>query len=262
MLMEEVVESKNLVKTYRKVVRNRGAAGIDEMTVDALKPYLQKEWPKIKEALVTDQHKPQPVRRVEIPKPGGKGTHMLGIPTVVDRLIQQALLQVLDPIFDPGFTESSYGFRAGRSAHQAVLKAPEYVASGKRWVVYLDLEKFFDRVNHDVLMARVARKVKDKRVMRLIRRYLQAGIMDGGLVEASREGTPQGGLCKALHKPPYAKSGVMQSKLGNAYYPGESHYFTLHNIRVISDLTAKLTRVHPCSNRVRCRLPDQYRRSQ
>jgi RNA-directed DNA polymerase len=135
---------------------------------------------------------------VEIPKPGGKGVRKLGIPTVTDRLIQQALLQVLDPIFDPGFSGSSYGFRRGRSAHQAVLKAREYVASGKRWVVDLDLEKFFDRVNHDILMSRVARKVTDKKVLRLIRRYLQAGVLDGGLVEPTREGTPQGGPLSPL----------------------------------------------------------------
>ena len=198
MLMEEVVESKNLRKAYRRVVRNKGTAGVDEMTVEELKPYLKTEWPKIKEQLLEDRYKPQPVRRVEIPKPGGKGMRLLGIPTVVDRLIQQAVLQVLDPIFDPGFSESSYGFRPGRSAHKAVLKAREYVAEGKRWVVDLDIEKFFDRVNHDVLMARVARKVKDKRVLRLIRRYLQADIMTGGLVEPAREGTPQGGPLSPL----------------------------------------------------------------
>lgn len=197
-LMEEVVERKNLMEAYRRVVGNKGAAGVDGMTVEELAPYLKVEWPTIKEQLVEDQYKPQPVRRVEIPKLGGKGVRLLGIPTVVDRLIQQALLQVLDPIFDPGFSDSSYGFRVGRSAHQAVAKAREYVACGKRWVVDLDIEKFFDRVNHDVLMARVARRVRDKRVLRLIRRYLQAGIMDGGLVEPSREGTPQGGPLSPL----------------------------------------------------------------
>jgi len=198
MLMEEVVESRNLIKAYRRVVRNKGAAGIDGMTVEELKPHLQREWPQIKEQLLGGRYKPQSVRRVEIPKPGGKGVRILGIPTVVDRLIQQAVLQVLDPIFDAGFSDSSYGFRPGRNAHQAVLKARGYVASGKRWVVDLDIEKFFDRVNHDVLMARVARKVKDKRVLRLIRRYLQAGIMAGGLVEPAREGTPQGGTLSPL----------------------------------------------------------------
>src|SRR5271157_300188 len=197
-LMEEVVESKNMQEAYRRVVGNRGAAGIDEMAVEGLKPCLKTEWPAIKEALLGDQYRPRPVRRVEIPKPGGKGVRKLGIPTVVDRLIQQAILQVLDPIFDPGFSESSYGFRKGRSAHQAVLKACEHVQAGNRWVVDLDLEKFFDRVNHDVLMSRVARRVKDKRVLRLIRGYLQAGIMDGGLVEPSREGTPQGGPLSPL----------------------------------------------------------------
>ena len=196
--MEEVVGSKNMWEAYRNVVRNRGAAGVDEMSVDELKPYLKTEWPRIKEALLKDQYIPQPVRRVEIPKPGGKGMRTLGIPTVVDRMIQQAVFQVLDPIFDPGFSESSYGFRKGRSAHQAVRKAHEYVRAGNDWVVDLDLEKFFDRVNHDVLMSRVARKVKDKRVLRLIRRYLQAGIMDGGLVTPSREGTPQGGPLSPL----------------------------------------------------------------
>lgn len=203
-LMEEVVESKNLRKAYQRVVGNKGAAGVDDMSVDELKPYLQREWPKIKAQRVQDRYKPQPVRRVEIPKPGGKGMRKLGIPTVVDRLIQQAILQVLDPIFDPGFSESSYGFRAGRSAHQAVQKARGYVAAGKRWVVDLDIEKFFDRVNHDVLMARVAGKVKDKRVLKLIRRYLQAGIMEGGLVEPSREGTPQGvaAVAAAVEHPP------------------------------------------------------------
>jgi RNA-directed DNA polymerase len=197
-LMEEVVGSKNMREAYRNVVRNRGAAGVDEMNVEELKPYLKKEWPRIKEALLEDRYRPQPVRRVQIPKPGGKGMRTLGIPTVVDRMIQQAILQALDPIFDPGFTESSYGFRKGRSAHQAVMKAREYVKAGNRWVVDLDVEKFFDRVNHDVLMSRVARKVKDKRVLRLIRGYLQAGIMDGGLVEPSREGTPQGGPLSPL----------------------------------------------------------------
>jgi RNA-directed DNA polymerase len=197
-LMEEVVESKNMREAYRNVVRNAGAPGIDGMTVQELAEHLRTGWPTIKEALLEDRYEPKPVRRVEIPKPGGGGVRRLGIPTVVDRLIQQGLLQVLDAVFDPGFSESSYGFRRGRSAHQAVLKAREYVASGKRWVVDLDLEKFFDRVNHDILMSRLARRVTDKSVLRLIRRYLQAGVMDGGLVEPTREGTPQGGPLSPL----------------------------------------------------------------
>jgi RNA-directed DNA polymerase len=154
-------------------------------------------WSRIKEELLEGRYQPQPVLGVEIPKPGG-GVRQLGIPTAMDRLIQQALHQVLTPIFDPGFSESSYGFRPGRSAHQAVRMAREYVASGKRWVVDMDLEKFFDRVNHDVLMARVARKVKDPRVLGLIRRYLQAGLMQGGVASQRVEGTPQGGPLSPL----------------------------------------------------------------
>ena len=152
-LMEAVVERENMLKAFSRVVSNKGAAGVDGMTVDELKPYLQEHWPRIKEELLEGSYQPQPVRRVEIPKPGGKGMRKLGIPTVLDRLIQQALHQVLSPIFDPTFRISSYGFRPGRSAHQACAQAREYVAGGRRWVVDMDLEKFFDRVNHDMLMA-------------------------------------------------------------------------------------------------------------
>jgi RNA-directed DNA polymerase len=197
-LMEAVVERENMRSALQRVEANKGAAGTDRMPWDQLRPYLKEHWPRIKEELLDGRYKPSPVRLVEIPKPGGKGMRALGIPTVVDRLIQQALNQVLTPVFDPDFSDSSYGFRPGRSAHQAVLKARTHVAGGKRWVVDMDLEKFFDRVNHDVLMARVARKVKDKRVLRLIRRYLQAGIMADGLVSARREGTPQGGPLSPL----------------------------------------------------------------
>jgi RNA-directed DNA polymerase len=196
--MEAVVERGNMLKAFRRVVGNKGAAGVDAMKVDELKPYLQTHWRSIKEKLLEGRYQPQPVLRVEIPKPGGRGMRRLGIPTVVDRLIQQALHQVLNPLFDPYFSTHSYGFRPGRSAHQALVQAREQVAGGRRWVVDLDLEKFFDRVQHDVLMSRVARKVRDKRVLCLIRRYLQAGIMEGGLVSQPTMGTPQGGPLSPL----------------------------------------------------------------
>jgi RNA-directed DNA polymerase len=197
-LMEAVVERENMLNAFRRVVGNKGAAGMDAMGVDELKPYLQTHWERIKEQLLEGSYQPQPVRRVEIPKPGGKGMRKLGIPTVVDRLIQQALHQVLNPLFDPDFSVNSYGFRPRRSAHQALCQAREHVAGGRRWVVDLDLEKFFDRVHHDVLMNRVARKVGDKRVLCVIRRYLQAGIMEGGLVSQPTMGTPQGGPISPL----------------------------------------------------------------
>ena len=197
-LMEAVVERENMLNAFRRVVGNKGAAGVDAMSVDELKPYLQTHWERIKEQMLEGSYQPQPVRRVEIPKPGGKGMRKLGVPTVVDRLIQQALHQALNPLFDLDFSAHSYGFRSGRSAHQALCQAREHVASGRRWVVDLDLEKFFDRVHHDVLMSRVARKVGDKRVLCLIRRYLQAGIMEGGLVSQPTMGTPQGGPLSPL----------------------------------------------------------------
>jgi len=197
-LMEAVVERGNMVQALKRVEANKGAPGVDFMPVSELRGYLREHWPRIKEALLEGRYEPSPVRRVAIPKPDGKGMRQLGIPTVVDRLIQQALHQVMYPLFDPGFSERSYGFRPERSAHQAVRQAREYVSEGRRWVVDMDLEKFFDRVNHDILMARVARRVKDKRVLRLIRRYLQAGIMEDGLVTQRTEGTPQGGPLSPL----------------------------------------------------------------
>lgn len=195
--MEAVVERENMTAAWKQVLANKGAPGVDGMTVHGLLPFLRQEWPRIKEELLAGRYTPQAIRGVEIPKPDG-GVRQLGIPTVVDRLIQQAMHQVLSPIFDPGFSEFSYGYRPGRSAHQGVLQARAHAAEGRRWLVDMDLEKFFDRVNHDVLMARVARKVEDKRVLGLIRRYLQAGMLLGGLMTQRTEGTPQGGPLSPL----------------------------------------------------------------
>jgi RNA-directed DNA polymerase len=196
--MEEVLNRENMLRAYHRVVGNRGAPGVDGVTVDDLAPLLRERWEAIREEVLGGTYVPQPVRKVEIPKPGKKGVRMLGIPTVLDRLIQQALLQVLTPLFDPTFSEASFGFRPGRSAHQALDRAREHIAAGHRWVVDMDLEKFFDRVNHDVLMARLARRIEDKRILKLIRRYLQAGIMEGGVTSPRSEGTPQGGPLSPL----------------------------------------------------------------
>jgi RNA-directed DNA polymerase len=196
-LMEQVVQRSNLLVAYARVVRNGGAPGVDAMTVTDLESYCRQHWPRVREELLSGQYQPQPVRCVEIPKPNG-GTRTLGIPTVLDRLIQQALLQVLQPLFDPTFSDGSFGFRPGRGTHDAVLRAREHIAAGHRWVVDMDLEKFFDRVNHDVLMARLARRIKDKRVLKLIRRFLEAGMMIGGMVSPRAEGTPQGGPLSPL----------------------------------------------------------------
>ncbi|MBU1861069.1 group II intron reverse transcriptase/maturase [Pseudomonas sp. MIL19] len=196
-LMERVLAPLNLKRAYQRVVSNKGAPGADGMTVDDLAGYVKQYWPTLKARLLAGEYHPQAVRAVVIPKPQG-GTRQLGIPSVVDRLIQQALLQQLTPIFDPLFSDYSYGFRPGRSAHQAVEMARAHVAAGHRWCVELDLEKFFDRVNHDILMAHVQRHVEDKRVLKLIRRYLEAGVMSGGVVSQNREGTPQGGPLSPL----------------------------------------------------------------
>ena len=195
--MEAVVARENMLRALRAVERNAGAAGVDGMTTEELRGYLRAQWEQLKRQLLEGTYQPQPVRRVDIPKLGG-GTRMLGIPTVVDRLIQQAMHQVMSPVWEPDFSNHSYGFRPGRGAHQAVEAARAHVESGRRWVVDIDLEKFFDRVNHDVLMARVARRIKDKRMLRLIRRYLQSGIMEGGLAQPREEGTPQGGPLSPL----------------------------------------------------------------
>jgi group II intron reverse transcriptase/maturase len=196
-LMEAVVERGNLMLAYQRVVENKGAAGVDALTVTELKDHLKRHWPTIRASLLAGTYQPQPVRRVDIPKPQG-GVRTLGIPTVVDRLIQQALHQVLQPIFEPLFSDASYGFRPGRNAHQALRRARQYVAQGKRWVVDMDLEKFFDRVNHDLLLSKLALKIDDARVLKLIRRYLEAGMMADGLVMLRTEGTPQGGPLSPL----------------------------------------------------------------
>lgn len=189
--LEEVLSRENLKKAFERVVKNQGAPGVDGMTVEELGDWCRRHWLALKEVLLNDQYVPSPVLKVEIPKAGG-GMRMLGIPTVVDRLIQQALSQALTPHYDPTFSDSSFGYRPGRSAHQALDRAKEHIGSGHRWVVDVDLEKFFDRVNHDVLMSRLARRIKDKRILKLIRRCLQAGIMEDGIVSPRVEGTPQG----------------------------------------------------------------------
>ena len=195
--MEAICDSENLKRAYRQVVGNKGSAGVDGMTVDELRDYLKAHWPEIREQLLSGTYRPQPVRRVEIPKADG-GKRKLGIPTVLDRLIQQAILQVLTQEWDSTFSTHSYGFRPGRSAHQAISEAQACIAGGRTRVVDLDLEKFFDRVNHDRLMARVATRVRDKRLLRLIRAYLNAGVMENGLVSSTTEGTPQGGPLSPL----------------------------------------------------------------
>ena len=196
-LMEEVCERENCRQALARVKANKGSAGMDGMTVQQLPEYLKQHWPVIREQLLSGTYKPQPVKRVEIPKPDG-GVRKLGIPTVLDRFIQQAVMQVLQGGWDRTFSEHSYGFRPGRSAHQAVEQAQKYIAEGCRWVVDLDLEKFFDRVNHDRLMAKIAERVGDKRMRKLIRAFLTAGVLEDGLVNPVDEGTPQGGPLSPL----------------------------------------------------------------
>ena len=196
-LMERVVERSNMQRAYSRVKQNKGARGVDGMSVKQLGGFLRAHWPVIKERLLEGSYKPKPVKRVAIPKTSG-GLRPLGIPTVLDRLIQQALHQVLSPLLEPEFSESSFGFRPGRSAHQAVLQARQYQHDGKRWVVDMDLAQFFDEVNHEKLMAKMGRKVKDWRVKKLIRRYLRAGVLSGGVVSVQQKGTPQGGPLSPL----------------------------------------------------------------
>jgi RNA-directed DNA polymerase len=196
-LMEEICEPENLKEALRQVKANKGSAGVDRMTVGQLADYLKQHWPAIREQLLSGTYEPKPVRRVEIPKPDG-GMRKLGIPTVLDRFIQQAVMQVLQTRWDSTFSNYSYGFRPGRSAHQAVAQAQQYIAQDYGWVVDFDLEKFFDRVQHDKLMGQIAKRVEDKRLLKLIRAFLNAGVMENGLVSPSVEGTPQGGPLSPL----------------------------------------------------------------
>ncbi|MBV9723668.1 MAG: group II intron reverse transcriptase/maturase, partial [Gammaproteobacteria bacterium] len=195
--MEAIVERENLRKALAQVKRNKGAPGIDGMSVETLAGYLKEQWPTIRDQLLDGTYKPQPVRRVEIPKASG-GKRPLGIPTALDRFIQQAVMQVLQAEWDRTFSEASFGFRPGRSAHQAVARAQELIASGHAIVVDIDLEKFFDQVNHDILMGLIAKRVSDKRILKLIRGFLTAGVLADGLVGPTEEGTPQGGPLSPL----------------------------------------------------------------
>ncbi len=196
-LLDQVVERENMIKAWQQVKRNRGSAGVDNRSISETKSYLQKEWSRYKTAILSGTYHPKPVLRVEIPKPGG-GKRKLGIPTVLDRLIQQAICQILTPLFDPSFSDNSYGFRLGHSAHDAVLKAREYQQEGKRWVVDMDLKQFFDEVDHDILMSRIGRRVKDKRLKTLINAFLKAGYSIDNTVYSSDKGTPQGGPLSPL----------------------------------------------------------------
>src|SRR5882757_6531869 len=190
-MLEEILDYRNITKALKQVTSNKGAGGVDGMQTDELRDWLEANWMALKQSILEGSYRPQPVRKVEIPKPQG-GTRMLGIPTVLDRLLGQAIHQWLSRQYESGFSENSYGFREGRNAHQAVGQAKKYLEEGKVWIVEMDLEKFFDRVNHDKLMGLLAKRITDKRTLKLIRSYLNSGIMEGGLVSPRQEGTPQG----------------------------------------------------------------------
>jgi RNA-directed DNA polymerase len=196
-LLDRILSRQNMIDAMKRVIANKGSHGVDGMGYDELRNFTIKHWGTVKQKLLEGTYNPSPVRRVEIPKPNG-GVRLLGIPTVLDRMIQQAIAQELSKIYEPIFSDSSYGFRPGKSASMAIQKAKEYINQGNKWVVDMDLEKFFDKVNHDILMERLSRKVKDKRVLRLIRRYLQSGIMIQGIKVLNEEGTPQGGPLSPL----------------------------------------------------------------
>lgn len=196
-LMEKILARQNMIRAYKRVLSNKGSHGVDGMSVDEFRDFLIDHWLTIKQKLLEGNYRPSSVRRVEIPKPDG-GVRCLGIPTVLDRLIQQAIAQELTKVYDPTFSENSYGFRPNKSAHDAILKAKQYINEGYRWVVDMDLEKFFDRVNHDILLDRLSRKIKDQRLLKLIRSYLTSGVMINGIKINSEEGTPQGGPLSPL----------------------------------------------------------------
>jgi RNA-directed DNA polymerase len=197
-MIQELLSRENLLSALKRVEANKGSHGVDGMSVKSLREHILQNWQQIRQEIEEGTYEPSPVRRVEIPKPDGKGVRLLGIPTVTDRFIQQAIAQVLNPVFDPQFSESSYGFRPQRRGHDAVRKAKQYLKEGYRWVIDLDLEKFFDRVNHDRLMARLAKDVEDKAVLKLIRKYLQSGVMINGVLMDTKEGAPQGGPLSPL----------------------------------------------------------------
>lgn len=203
-MLEYILSRENLLSALKRVERNKGSHGVDGMPVQNLRAHIMENWVSLRKQLEEGSYYPQPVRRVEIPKPNG-GKRKLGIPTVTDRWIQQAIAQVLTTVYDPTFSPHSYGFRPNKRGHDAVRQAKCYLDQGHTWVIDMDLEKFFDKVNHDRLMRTLSKRITDGRVLKLIRRYLQAGIMEHGLISPNTEGTPQGGLCKASHKPPYAK---------------------------------------------------------
>lgn len=196
-LLESILARDNMILAMKRVIKNKGSHGVDKMKTNELRGHIIKHWGTIKDKLLKGTYNPSPVRRVEIPKPNG-GTRLLGIPTVLDRMIQQAIAQELTKLYDPTFSESSYGFRPNKSAKDAILQAKEYINEGNKWVVDIDLEKFFDKVNHDILMERLSRKIADKRVLKLIRKYLTSGIMINGIVVTNEEGTPQGGPLSPL----------------------------------------------------------------
>jgi len=196
-MIQELLSRENLLSALKRVEANRGSHGVDGMSVKSLREHILQNWHQLRQAIEEGSYEPSPVRRVEIPKPDGKGVRLLGIPTATDRFIQQAIAQVLNPVFDQQFSEHSYGFRPNRWGHDAVREAKQYMKEGYRWVIDLDLEKFFDRVNHDRLMAKLTEKVEDKMILKLIRKYLQSGVMINGIVMDTKEGAPQGGLCKA-----------------------------------------------------------------